>query len=147
MKKTRGSGFVYRPVYKDKRTGERKKTATWWIQYFVRGERYREASGSTSKADALNLLKERVREAAQRPVVPPRAEKTTFDEFAQVIIDDYEAKDRESRKRIRFAVADLQEFFVDALAVDITRDRVTCYITYRARKSRGSAHKPGTSDA
>jgi hypothetical protein len=72
---------------------------------------------------------------------------SVFDELAQVIIDYCEAKDRESRKRVRFAVADLQEFFVDALAVDVTRDRVKFYMTYRARKSRGSAHKPGTSDA
>jgi len=82
MKKTRGLGFVYQHVYSDKRTGEQKKTSTWWIQYFVRGKRYRESSGSSTRADAVNLLKQRVGQAAQRRIVAPRAEKTTFEQLA-----------------------------------------------------------------
>ena len=134
MKKKRGSGLIYHPVYKDKRTGGQKKTATWWIQYSVRGKRFRESSGSSTRGDALNLLKQRVGEAAQGRVVPLLGEKTTMDELAQMLIDDHQTKEGKSRKRIRFTVAHLQEFFADTLAMDITGDRVRCYITYRARK-------------
>ena len=42
MKKTRGHGFVYQPTYKDKHTGEPKTASTWWVQYFVKGSRFRE---------------------------------------------------------------------------------------------------------
>ena len=28
-----GEGRIYRPYYRDKLTGERKQSATWWIQY------------------------------------------------------------------------------------------------------------------
>jgi hypothetical protein len=139
MKKKRGSGFIYQPVYKDKRTGEQKRAATWWIQYSVRGKRFRESSGSSSRADALNLLERRVGGAAQRGVVPLRGEKTTTDELAQLLIDDDQTKERKNRKRIKFIVAHLEEFFADTLAVDITRDRVSCYITYRARKKAPAA--------
>ena len=139
MKKTRGLGFVYQHVYSDKRTGEQKKTSTWWIQYFVRGERYRESSGSSTRADAVNLLKQRVGQAAQGRIVAPRAEKTTFEQLAQMLIDDYEANERKSRKRIRFSLAHLREFFGQALEIEITSDRVTSYITYRQRKGAAAA--------
>ena len=134
MKKKRGSGFIYQPVYKDKLTGEHKKTATWWIQYSVRGERFREASGSSSRSDALKLLKQRVGEATQRHGVLLRSKKIRTDELAQMLIDDHQTKEWKGRKQISFTVAHLQEFFADTLAVDITRDRVRCYVTYRARK-------------
>ena len=139
MKKTRGLGFVYQHVYSDKRTGEQKKTSTWWIQYFVRGKRYRESSGSSTRADAVNLLKQRVGQAAQGRIVAPRAEKTTFEQLAQMLIDDYEANERKSRKRIRFSLAHLREFFGQALAIEITSDRVTSYITYRQREGAAAA--------
>ena len=139
MKKTRGLGFVYQHVYSDKRTGEQKKTSTWWIQYFVRGKRYRESSGSSTRADAVNLLKQRVGQAAQGRIVAPRAEKTTFEQLAQMLIDDYEANERKSRKRIRFSLAHLREFFGQALAIEITSDRVTSYVTYRQREGAAAA--------
>jgi hypothetical protein len=52
----RGLGRVYQPVYKDKRTGERKKTETWFIQYGAHGRNIRESSESTNKQDAITLL-------------------------------------------------------------------------------------------
>jgi|SRR5208282_3835809 len=64
MKQARGLGFVYQPVYLDKRTGKRKTAATWWVQYSVRGKRYRESSGSLNRADAVKLLKKRLGAAA-----------------------------------------------------------------------------------
>ena len=85
------------------------------------------------------MLKRRVGEAAQRRVVPLRSEKTTTDELAQLLIDGDQTKERKNRKRITFTVAHLQEFFADTLAVEITRDRVKCYITYRARKKAPAA--------
>lgn len=37
MKKARGDGLVYQPSYRDKRTGDRRKATTWWIQYQLSG--------------------------------------------------------------------------------------------------------------
>ena len=48
----RGSGTVYR------------RGQIWWIQYFVRGLIVPESSHSTEKADAVNLLKQRIGEVA-----------------------------------------------------------------------------------
>ena len=82
MKQARGLGFVYQPVYLDKRTGKRKTAATWWVQYSVRGKRYRESSGSLNRADAVKLLKKRLGAAADGRPVGPDIERTTFEDLA-----------------------------------------------------------------
>src|SRR6516162_8421721 len=130
MKQTRGLGLVYQPTYIDKRTGERKTAATWWIQYSVRGKRFRESSGSVNRADAVKLLKHRIGEAAQGHMIAPQADKTTFGELEQMLIDDYVANGRRSLKRIKIALGHLRVFFGDTLAIDVTTDRVSRYVAY-----------------
>jgi len=131
MKQTRGLGLVYQPVYLDKRTGERKTAATWWVQYSVRGKRFRESSGSSNRADAVKLLKRRIGEAGQGRVLGPQAEKTTFKQLAQLLLDDYRVNGRRSLKRVKASVGHLLRFFGDELAMDIAGDRVASYIAYR----------------
>ena len=139
MKQTRGLGLVYQPTYVDKRTGERKTAATWWIQYSVRGKRFRESSGSGNRADAMKLLKQRIGEAAQGRVIAPQAEKTTFKDLEQMLLDDYQANGRRSLKRIRIALGHLRTVFGDDLAFDITSDRVSKYVAYRKDEKAAAA--------
>lgn len=131
MKQTRGLGLVYQPVYLDKRTGERKTAATWWIQYSVRGKRFRESSGSSNRADAVKLLKRRIGEAGQGRVLGPQAEKTTFKQLTQMLLDDYRINARRSMKRVKASVGHLLSFFGEELAMDITGDRIASYVAYR----------------
>ncbi len=65
MEKARGNGLVYQPIYRDKRTGVRRKVTTWWIQYSVEGRRFRESSNSRVRHEAEALLRKRL-EAADR---------------------------------------------------------------------------------
>ncbi|MGH7778482.1 MAG: tyrosine-type recombinase/integrase [Candidatus Binataceae bacterium] len=139
MKQTRGLGLVYQPVYSDKRTGERKTVATWWVQYSVRGKRCRESSGSVNRADAVKLLKRRIGDAAQGRTIGPQAEKTRLSHLTQMLIDDYRANGRRSLKRIKASVGHLLAFFGDELALNITADRITNYITYRQDEKAASA--------
>jgi hypothetical protein len=70
----RGSGTVYR------------RGQIWWIQYFVRGLIVPESSHSTEKADAVNLLKQRIGEvAAGRRVGPERA---TIADLCALVVED-----------------------------------------------------------
>ncbi|MGH7840034.1 MAG: tyrosine-type recombinase/integrase [Candidatus Binataceae bacterium] len=131
MKQTRGLGFVYQPVYVDKRTGERKTAATWWVQYSVRGKRFRESSGSSNRADAVKLLKRRIGDGAQGRTFGPQAEKTKFRQLTQMLIDDYRANARRSLKRIKASVGHLLAFFGDEFAMDMTGDRIASYVAYR----------------
>jgi hypothetical protein len=47
-------------------TGKRRAASTWWIQYSVRGKRFREFSGSRNRGEAEKLLQRRLEAAAQR---------------------------------------------------------------------------------
>lgn len=139
MKQTRGLGLVYQPVYLDKRTGERKTAATWWIQYSVRGKRFRESSGSSNRADAVKLLKRRIGEAGQGRVLGPQAEKTTLKQLTQMLLDDYRVNARRSMKRVKASVGHLLAFFGDGLAMDITGDRIASYVAYRQDEKAAAA--------
>ena len=137
MKQTRGLGFVYQPIYVDKRTGERKTAATWWIQYSVRGKRYRESSGSSNRNMAIKLLKDRLGAAAQGRPVGPNVDRTRFEDLARMLVEDYRANGRRSLERIEGALKHLRGFFGDHFAVDITSDRITSYI--KLRQDEGAA--------
>ncbi|MGA2594755.1 MAG: hypothetical protein ABSH32_33060, partial [Bryobacteraceae bacterium] len=70
----RGSGTVYQ------------RGKVWWIQYFVRGLKVPEPTGFTEKADAENLLKQRIGEiAAGRRVGPERA---TIADLCALVVED-----------------------------------------------------------
>jgi integrase len=131
MKQTRGLGFVYQPIYVDKRTGERKTAATWWVQYSVRGKRFRESSGSSNRVDAVKLLKRRIGDAGQGRTIGPQTEKTRFKQLTQMLIDDYRANGRRSLKRIKASVGHLLAFFGDEFAMDVTGDRIASYVANR----------------
>lgn len=138
-KNTRGLGFVYQPVYRDKETGKRKTAATWWVQYYIRGKRYREPSGSTSRAKAVDLLKKRIGDAAQGLPVGREIEKTTFEDLARILTDDYKANARNSTRRILSALENLRRFFGEYRAIDITEDRLTAYIVHRQEEKAANA--------
>ena len=77
--KLRGLGRVYQRVYKDKPTGERKTTATWFIQYNAHGRTIRESSESTNRQEAVNRLKRRLTEIGRGHLVGHAVDKTTFE--------------------------------------------------------------------
>jgi integrase len=139
MKRTRGLGFVYQPTYVDKRTGERRTASTWWVQYSVRGKRYRESSGSNNRNVAVKLLRDRLGAAAQGRPIGPDVNRTRFQELAQILVDDYQANGRRSLERIEGAIKHLKGFFGDYLAVDITSDRLTRYVKWRQEEGAAAA--------
>ena len=87
----------------------------------------------------MKLLKQRIGEAAQGRVIAPQAEKTTFKDLEQMLLDDYQANGRRSLKRIRIALGHLRTVFGDDLAFDITSDRVSKYVAYRKDEKAAAA--------
>jgi len=127
----RGRGRVYQPTYKDKKTGQRRRVATWWIQYSFRGRVYRESSESTTRAKAVELLNKRLGEIQTGRPIGPDVKKTTFEDLAQMVLDDYRVNSRKSFYRAARAVTRLREAFGLSHALDITTDRVTAFIRDR----------------
>lgn len=121
MKRTRGLGGTYQ------------RGGIWWIQFYVRGRRYRESTESTKETDATKLLKHRIGEAQQpgRPM-GAQVEKTTLTDLTTMILNDYRANGRRSIDRLEDAIIHLKEFFgPERRAMDLTADRITAYQAYR----------------
>ena len=84
----RGTGRVY------------KRGEVWWVQYYFRGTKHRESSGSSRKRDANQLLRRRLAEMGQGKLVGPDVERTTFEDMDQMIVDDYRVNGRKSLRRV-----------------------------------------------
>jgi integrase len=139
MKKTRGDGLVYQPTYIDKRTGERKTASTWWVQYFVKGARFRESTNSRSRPEAEDFLQQRLKAGAQGTPVGPKAGKATFEDLAKILLDDYRAKGRRSLGRVEDAVGHLRRFFATTHAGEISGDLIGRYVSSRQQEGAAAA--------
>ncbi len=124
MTRVRGLGRVYR------------RGKNWWIQYYFRGRLYRESSGSEKDAVAAALLKRRLGEMGRGHFVGPNVERTTFEDLAKMLTDDYKVNGRKSLDRAERSVVLLRGTFGRARAVDITADRVSAYICSRLATAR-----------
>jgi integrase len=125
--KARGVGRLYR------------RGKIWWVQYSWEGQLFRESSESKVRARAGDLLKRRLAEISRGRRVGPQVEKTTFDELAKMLVDDYVVNSRKSLDRAERSIEHLREVFGRSRALDITPDRVSAYI-----RSRLDRAQPGT---
>jgi len=95
--------------------------------------------GSTKESDAWKLLKKRHAEIAAGKPVGPDIEKTTFEDMATMLTNDYKANGRRSLNRVEDAIGHLRGFFGDSKAVEITSDRITAYVTARQEEKAASS--------
>jgi integrase len=141
-RRPRGVGRVYQPEYRDKKTGERRTVATWWIQYSHHGKVHREPSHSTSRPDAVRLLKKRLGEIGRGRLVGAIEDKVTFEDLAVDLVRDYALHERRSAHtlggtlrpdgrldldHLAGRVRHLHDAFGRARALDITTDRIRAY--------------------
>jgi hypothetical protein len=131
------TGWSTNPPYIDKRTGERKTASTWWVQYFVKGNRFRESSNSRSRQEAEAFLRQRLEAAAQGKPVHPRAGKATFEDLATILLDNYRTNGRRSVGRVEDAVSHLRRFFSTTPASQVNGDFIARYV--RSRQQEGAA--------
>jgi hypothetical protein len=84
MKHERGLGGVFQPTCRDAQ-GELKTSATFWLQYYVRGKRYRESALTQSRAVAVKLLKSRLADSSSGKPFGHDIERTTLGALAGMI--------------------------------------------------------------
>jgi len=135
----RGFGGVYRPTYKDKRTGRLKKSSNWWIQYYVQGQRRLENSRSRNRSDALKLLKKRLGEIVDGKILASAIERTRFADLAELLRNDYEVNARRSTIRAERSLSHLSEFFGSSRVVEIRPESILSYVAYRKRQGAANA--------
>jgi integrase len=124
-----GTGRVYK----------QSNSNVWWLDYSFRGKRYRESSGSTTKSDAVNLLRHRLAEMGGGTFIGQAAERVTFEDLATMIETDYVVNGRKSLQNVRSALKHLRPYFGAVRAVDISTDSATAYIRHRQEEEAASA--------
>src|SRR5215470_6023049 len=117
----------------------RRRGRVWWLQYNHRGKTYRESSHSTRRKDAEALFKRRMAEIGRGRLIGPDAEKTTYEDLEQMLLDHYRTNGLRSLARIEGALQHLRSFFSRALALEITADRILRYVVYRQEQRAANA--------
>jgi integrase len=141
MTATRGLGRVFaRRQGAAPPPGEPDRRPVYWsIEFWHNGKQYREASGSTNKADAVRLLKKRVAEVGAGSYIA-KAQRLTFDDAARMVENDYTANGRRTLNSVKRCIEHLRGFFGgEARLADITPDRGDAYIAARLEAKAANA--------
>jgi integrase len=99
----------------------------------------RESAHTTSRAAAVDLLKQRVHELRGGTYVGAKAEQVMFGDLERVLLSDYAENGRLSARRVKNALAHLREAFQNHRAVAITRVKVRAYIAERLKAGAARA--------
>jgi hypothetical protein len=118
-KHAHGSGSVY------------KRGRVFWISYYVKGDHFCENSHSRDKGEARRLLQQRLGELADGRFVGPRADRVTFDELADDMLNDYRINGKKSLKDAERTVRALSRFFRGRRAHAIQPTDVSAYVLRR----------------
>lgn len=119
MKRQRGLGSTFK---------HHEGSDVWWIQYSVRGKRYRESSGSTDHAAATRMLRQKIADVVGGKPVGPRVDRTTLADLLALVEARYKADDRRSAVRVRIAAKHLTRILgAGCRARDIGASTVTTY--------------------
>ncbi len=109
----------------------RLRSHIWQIRYSYRGRPYEESSHSEKEGVARKLLRKRLGEIAAGRWIAPDAERTTFEDLASGLEENYKVNARRSLGRAKAALAHLRDVFGLARAVEITPDRLDRYVNLR----------------
>lgn len=117
----RGSGSIY------------KKRSVYYIAYYTPdGKQVRESAKTKDKVEARRVLQARLGQLAEGRYVGPAAERITFDELAQDIVNDYKVNGKKSLQDLQIKITlHLEPFFRGRKAHTITTADVQAYIARR----------------
>jgi integrase len=133
---------LYRPKYRDSKTGELKEAACWWIDFTIGNKRIRKSAETTRKTIAAEYEKrERLsqeRALAGLPSEAPEKRIRAVSELVKTYLDHYPINHRP--KSVIFAkqrLAHVTRLLGSVLISDLTETRVRDYITTRLSESAG----------
>ncbi|MCB9775749.1 MAG: tyrosine-type recombinase/integrase [Nitrospiraceae bacterium] len=112
---------------------------TWWIQYYHQGQLFRESSRSPQKSVATAFLKKREGEVVDGRLPNLQADRTTFEDLTNLLIQDYRNNGRKTLTRVEQLVNHLKESFSKFRAHDITSPHLSRYIERRQQEKAAPA--------
>jgi integrase len=133
----RGEGRIFQDKYRDRTTGGWRTCETWTIRWYAAG-RHHKQSGFRTEAAARRELRTK-QEASAQGIYVPGADRTTFENLAQMLLDEYRANGRRSVDRVQDALDHLREFFDGYRARAVTAERVLAYVRQRQAAKAANA--------
>ena len=139
QKRPRGTGSIYRPKWRDPKTGALMEASIYWIKYFRHGKPYRESSHSDKVTVAERLLKRRQGEIEKGELPGIVFDKVKFNELASDFLTDYRINAKDTLVKAERSVKYLAKFFGGMRATDITTAKVKEYIEKRMEADLSNA--------
>jgi integrase len=127
---------VFRPPYKDKKTGEQRTGNVWWYEFVFAGRRIRESAKTTRKTIAKEAEKKRHLELEQgfNAVEDTRGERIrTLRELATEYLESYKVRHR-SATFAQYALGHVMRLVGSQMVVDINEQVVKDYQTARLKE-------------
>jgi integrase len=139
--KTKGRGSIFRPKFKNRKTGELVESKIWWIAFYQRdggrSRQKRENSRSENKSDAVRLLNKRVGAVAEGKHVATNPSKVRLSDLADMIRDRYTVQGFRSLDRIEASLTHLTDHFgADCRVIDLTTNDLIKYQKARLAEVR-----------
>jgi hypothetical protein len=130
---SKGQGRVFRPTYRDAKTGELRQSAVWWLDYGLYSQRHREPTDTTSKHAAQRLLRQRL-DARECGKLVGRPDRVTFADLRTLVERQYALDGRRSLDRLKDALDHLEPFFgAQTPVMNITTTRIDAYAEQRLK--------------
>ncbi|MBV8069953.1 MAG: tyrosine-type recombinase/integrase [Acidobacteriaceae bacterium] len=133
---------VFRPQYKDKKTGELKHTRVWYYKFVFAGRLIKESAKTTSKTVAKEAEKKRRRELEEgfNGLSDSRDDRIrSLGELAKTFLKDYKVRQPKSATFAKYAIEHIQETLGHVMVVDINSRTILDYQTERLNE--GAAPK------
>ena len=127
---------VFRPKFKDPKTGKRKPSAVWWYKFYFAGQCIRESSKTTSKTLAKQAEQKRHRELEEgfNGLVGNRDERIrTVKDLADAYLEGYKVRAK-SGTFAEYALNHLTRHLGKQMAVEITEKTVKEFQTARLKE-------------
>jgi integrase len=75
---------------------------TWWMQYYVRGARFKESTGTADRAAAEEVLKRRLAEVTLTELDDIRPDQATIADLCQLVLTDYRLRGLRDTKTVQW---------------------------------------------
>jgi integrase len=135
---------VYRPKYRDPKTGEPVESGVWWCSFRFAGKRYRESTMTTRKTLAVEYEKTRRLEIERQYAglsvdEPARSRIRTVTEAVKAYNAGYSVNHRENSKAwVAERSAHLERLLGNVVLLDPTETRIRAYMSARLAEGVGN---------
>jgi integrase len=131
---------LWRPKYRDKKSGEIKESAIWWIRYRVRGEDLKISTHTSDYNAAFALLQRKKSEVTQGIRQDRDSERVKVAALLDILIFDYKKHERATANDAESRIeSHLRPFFGHFRAADLTTDDIERYQSRRKKQEAQNA--------